>query len=404
MALTYTDQNEKIVVRAEGRFQAVVDAAVKAGDLLAFLNTGSTNAVQLADQSTSVPAQAIALENGAAGNTIWCAETAELKAHTTQGVGGLVTQTYFAASSDFLGSSLYLGESGKPSSSVGGTYGQAVGYVLTRERILLTVSPVVQGLLDNVMAVFGTGKDAFLYYDGTNLIIKPAVVGSGQLVVYAAIDLITGNAYKINNTSVLSATALGSGVLASSLTSVGTITTGVWTGTDVAVADGGTGAGTAAAARTNLGVGMVHEGSQTTEATTTSTSAVDLLTVTSLTIAAASPIYFAVSFRKTAGAANGVRAGFKLNSTEIRSPVPVTGTTDAAMAGIYHAWLGARVTNYLRSGRYRSEDQDGSTTEGGLVTNMPTADITDVILRGLAIDAAITMGATEMHVYSYAAS
>jgi hypothetical protein len=40
----------------------------------------------------------------------------------------------------------------------------------------------------------------------------------------------------------------------SSITTLGTITTGVWNGTDVAVADGGTGAGTAAGARTNLGI------------------------------------------------------------------------------------------------------------------------------------------------------
>ena len=40
----------------------------------------------------------------------------------------------------------------------------------------------------------------------------------------------------------------------SSITTLGTITTGVWNGTDVAVADGGTGAGDAASARTNLGI------------------------------------------------------------------------------------------------------------------------------------------------------
>ena len=38
------------------------------------------------------------------------------------------------------------------------------------------------------------------------------------------------------------------------ITTLGTITTGVWNGTDVAVADGGTGASTAADARTNLGI------------------------------------------------------------------------------------------------------------------------------------------------------
>jgi hypothetical protein len=38
----------------------------------------------------------------------------------------------------------------------------------------------------------------------------------------------------------------------SSITTLGTITTGTWNGTDVAVADGGTGSGTASGARTNL--------------------------------------------------------------------------------------------------------------------------------------------------------
>ncbi len=66
------------------------------------------------------------------------------------------------------------------------------------------------------------------------------------------IDLASGKAYYINGTSVLSGNTLGSGITASSLTSVGTITSGTWNGTDIAVADGGTGASTAADARTNL--------------------------------------------------------------------------------------------------------------------------------------------------------
>ena len=70
------------------------------------------------------------------------------------------------------------------------------------------------------------------------------------------LDLASGKTYKINNTDVLSATTLGSAVVASSLTSVGTIATGVWQGTDVGVAHGGTGASTASDARTNLGLAI----------------------------------------------------------------------------------------------------------------------------------------------------
>ena len=68
------------------------------------------------------------------------------------------------------------------------------------------------------------------------------------------INIASSKAYYIDGTSVLNSTTLGSNVVNSSLTSLGTIGTGVWAGTDVAVAHGGTGASTAANARTNLGL------------------------------------------------------------------------------------------------------------------------------------------------------
>ena len=60
--------------------------------------------------------------------------------------------------------------------------------------------------------------------------------------------------YRIDGVDVLTKTGLGSTVVGSSLTSVGTIGTGVWAATDVAVAHGGTGASTAAGALVNLGL------------------------------------------------------------------------------------------------------------------------------------------------------
>ena len=48
------------------------------------------------------------------------------------------------------------------------------------------------------------------------------------------LNLASGKVYKINNSSILSATTLGSSVVSSSLTSLGTISTGVWQGTAIA--------------------------------------------------------------------------------------------------------------------------------------------------------------------------
>ena len=70
------------------------------------------------------------------------------------------------------------------------------------------------------------------------------------------IEVASGKTFRINANNVLSQTTLGSTVLSSSLTSVGTISTGVWSGTDVAIAAGGTGSSTASGARTNLGVAI----------------------------------------------------------------------------------------------------------------------------------------------------
>lgn len=54
-------------------------------------------------------------------------------------------------------------------------------------------------------------------------------------------NLASGKVFKINNVDVLSSTTLGSGVTASSLTSVGTLTSGTWNATTIGIAYGGTG-------------------------------------------------------------------------------------------------------------------------------------------------------------------
>ena len=70
------------------------------------------------------------------------------------------------------------------------------------------------------------------------------------------VEVASGKTFRVNGNNVLSQTTLGATVLSSSLTSLGTISTGVWAGTDVAIAHGGTGSSTASGARTNLGLAI----------------------------------------------------------------------------------------------------------------------------------------------------
>jgi hypothetical protein len=98
---------------------------------------------------------------------------------------------------------------------------------------------------------------------------------TGTTTVRNDLNIASGKVYQINATSILSATTLGSSVVSSSLTSVGTIATGVWEATDVGVAHGGTGTsdgsitGTGAltftAGGTNTNVNLVPNGNGTVD-------------------------------------------------------------------------------------------------------------------------------------------
>jgi hypothetical protein len=69
-------------------------------------------------------------------------------------------------------------------------------------------------------------------------------------------NIVAGKSFYIGGSAVLSNTTLASSVVTSSLTSVGTIGTGVWQGTAIGIAYGGTGSTTADGARTALGLAI----------------------------------------------------------------------------------------------------------------------------------------------------
>jgi len=71
-------------------------------------------------------------------------------------------------------------------------------------------------------------------------VVSSSLTSIGTLA--AGLNIATGQTYKINSVDVLSATTLGANVVNSSLTSVGTIATGTWNATDIALSAGGTNA------------------------------------------------------------------------------------------------------------------------------------------------------------------
>ncbi|NBU69992.1 MAG: hypothetical protein EBS53_00860 [Bacteroidetes bacterium] len=95
------------------------------------------------------------------------------------------------------------------------------------------------------------------------------------------LDLASGKVYEINGATVLSASALGSGIVGSSLTSVGTIGTGTWQGSVVAGQYGGTGVNNSGKTIT-LGGNLTTSGAHSTTLTTSGNTSLSLPTAGTL--------------------------------------------------------------------------------------------------------------------------
>jgi hypothetical protein len=153
------------------------------------------------------------------------------------------------------------------------------------------------------------------------------------------------------------------------------------------------------------------EGSNTSEATTTSTSDTDLLAVSSLTIAATEPCTFFASLRRTTGASAQSGIGLKVNSTTTRSSFAWMHTAaDVAYQAMYKAELPARVTNYTQTGLILAIPHGGAHVHGtgfdsaGRSDNIPTVEITSMTLIANSANGSVTSAADEGHAYSWTAS
>jgi hypothetical protein len=213
-----------------------------------------------------------------------------------------------------------------------------IGGDLTVNGTTTTINSTIVSVDDKAIELGSTASPSDASANGGGIILKGTTdktilfaSGTSSWDVSEHVNVASGKEFKIGGTSVLSGSALGSGVTGSSLTSVGTISSGTWQGTAVAIAYGGTGATTAADARTNLGL-VIGTDVQAYDA--------ELAAIAGLTSAADKGIYFtgsgaAATFdlssfgRTLAGAADAsaARTSLELGSMALQSSssVAITG-------------------------------------------------------------------------------
>lgn len=165
---------------------------------------------------------------------------------------------------------------------------------------------------------------------------------------------------------------------------------------------------------------LTRAGGNTTEATSTSTTIVDLLSATDLSFIAADPFLISVGCRKTLGAAAAVGLGLTINTTVVAEASPgvtnrVYGSSalNRAEQGGSLIFVGPRVTNYqmhvaaihinhIVTDRVVATDQVPNDMVATALP--PIATVTVVTIRAQSDSASITMGADELQIFNFASA
>lgn len=152
-------------------------------------------------------------------------------------------------------------------------------------------------------------------------------------------------------------------------------------------------------------------GSNSAEVTSTSTSAVDLLTISNLNIPVTSGVIIKGVVRKSTGAAAAVGFGLKINATVVAEAsasnvncIWLSGSANSAQSGIFYVELMPRSANYLNTmiGYYINATIGGAATgvavpvSYNITAALPNATITSIAIRAITADAAITMAVKEV--------
>ena len=206
----------------------------------------------------------------------------------------------------------------------------------------------------------------------------------GALSTANSITVATGQTYKVNNVDVLSATTLGSSVVTSSLTSVGTIGTGVWQGTIINPTYGGTGYNNGSKTIA-LGGNLATSGAFDTTFTATANTGVTLPTTGTL-----------VGSADTGTVTNTMLAGSIANAKLVNSSLTV-GNTNISLGATSNTLTGlVSVTSTSFVGTLTGSAT--SATTAGTVTTAAQPNITSVgSLTGLTVSGNMTVSGNTTH-------
>lgn len=167
---------------------------------------------------------------------------------------------------------------------------------------------------------------------------------------------------------------------------------------------------------------MLREGGSTTPGSTTSTAAVDVVTISGLSIAPAKPITIIVSFRKqtSGGALNSAGCGLKVDGTVVSEATSgnnanvgfgALGVTATAEVAFSQIWIGQRATNYFRTSFgeiiISQPTGPGEIRQALFVAetaNWPSATTTAIAIRGKTGSLSCTLFVDQVHIYSLPAT
>ncbi|MCH8991695.1 MAG: hypothetical protein IIA44_08110, partial [Acidobacteria bacterium] len=139
--------------------------------------------------------------------------------------------------------------------------------------------------------------------------------------------------------------------------------------------------------------GLVLEGSNNTEATTTSSTESDLVDISGLTIPAGTPIIVMVNIRSTSSGGSGdAKLGLKINATQIWDATIFNDNIFQTLDGMAIFFIAPRVTNFVRGGiLLMHDDQQPPPTVHSQDDDAPIAEVTNIIITG-KIDNSDTLG------------